>query len=225
MPARKPTSTSPGPSAPEPPSGADVVERTVIASRDEWEDERIIDADLSGQSADHVRLDRCELQRVVLTGANLWGLSLVDVLAVDCEFSGAILHESSFLRVELRNCRMAGVVISSSMLRHVRFRDCKLNGANFRLANADHVELTGSSLVDADFYEATLRHASVLGSDLSGAEFSKASMHGARLVGSKLDGVKGATSMRGVIVGPDQVLPLGLGLLGDLGIKIEYDTS
>jgi uncharacterized protein YjbI with pentapeptide repeats len=140
------------PLPPEPPSEALVGEHSSVSSHDEWEEERVVDADLSGQVASHVRLTRCELHRVVFTGAELRGLSLVDVLAVDCDFSGALLHEAVLQRVELRNCRMGGVVLSQSRLNHVRFVECKLNEANLRLAHADHVLVSDCSLMDADFY-------------------------------------------------------------------------
>ncbi|MDQ1467233.1 MAG: hypothetical protein QOH10_1648, partial [Actinomycetota bacterium] len=61
------------------------------------------------------------------------------------------------------------------------------------------------------------------GCDLSRAVFTKAAMVGTRLAGSTLDGLKGASALRGVVVGSDQVLPLALGLFGDLGIVINDD--
>ena len=167
------------PLPPEPPSETTVEgEHSTISSRDEWEDERVVGADLAGQVADHVRLTRCELHRVVLTGAQLRGLALVDVLAVDCELSGAFLHEALLQRVELRNCRMTGIVISQSDLKHVRFVDCKLDEANFRLARADHVEMSDCSLIDADFYEAVLTKSALDGCDLRGGDFSKGRCRG-----------------------------------------------
>ena len=101
---RTPAPKSPPPLPPEPPSEPRVGEHSVVLSHDEWEDERVFDTDLAGQVADRVRLTRCELHRVAFTGAQLRGLALVDVLAVDCELSGAFLPEAFLQRVELRNC-------------------------------------------------------------------------------------------------------------------------
>jgi uncharacterized protein YjbI with pentapeptide repeats len=225
MPARKAAPKVPPPLSPEKPSEPVVGEHSEVSSHDHWEDEQVFDADLSGQSADQVRLTRCELHRVVLTGAQLRGLALVDVLAVDCELSGAFLHEAQLLRVELRNCRMTGVVISQSKLSHVRFVDCKLDEANLRLAHGDHLQMSDCSLVEADFYEAVLTKSTLEGCDLRGSDFSKASVPGLRLGGSNLDGVRGATSMAGVVVAGDQVLPLALSLFGDLRIEIQNDDA
>jgi uncharacterized protein YjbI with pentapeptide repeats len=225
MPTRKPARRFPPPLSPEPPSEQLVVEHSGVASHDVWEDERVLDADLAGQVADRVRLTRCELHRVVLTGAQLRGLTLVDVLAVDCELSGALLHEASLQRVELRNCRMTGVVISQSSLSHVRLTECKLDGANLRLAQADHVQMSDCSLVDADFYEAVLTKSTLDRCDLRGSDFSKASVPGLRLGHSNLDGVRGGMSMGGVVVSGDQVLPLALSLFGELRIEIQNDEA
>ena len=215
----------PPPLAPEPPVEMRVRERSALSSGDKWEDEQVSDADLAGQIADRVRLTRCALHRITLTGAQLRGLALVDVLAVDCELSGALLHEAFFRRVELRNCRMTGVVLSQSSLSHVRFVDCKLDEANVRHAQADHVVMSDCSLVEADFYEAELSKSWLEGCDLRGSDFSGASVQGLRLGGSKLEGVDGAMSMRGVVISGDQVLPLALSLFGDLRIEIHNDEE
>ena len=223
MPKRRSSSEFPSPLAPEPPAEDVVREHAEISSDDKWEDERVADLDLAGQEADGLRLTRCELHRVVLTGAQLRGLALVDVLLVDCELSGAFLHEASLRRVELRNCRMTGVVLSQSTLSQVRFVECKLDDANLRLLRAEHTVMSDCSLVDADFYDASLAESALDGCDLRGSEFSKAVVQGLRLGRSRLDGVRGASSMGGVVVESDQVLPLALSLFGDLRIEIHDD--
>jgi uncharacterized protein YjbI with pentapeptide repeats len=223
VPKRKPAPKFTPPLSPEPPSEARPSVHAAISSHDGWEDEQVADADLAGQIAEGVRLTRCELHRVALTGAQLRGLSLVDVLAVDCELSGAFLHEARFQRVELRNCRMTGVVLAQANLGHVRFNDCKLDDASFRLMRADHVQMIGCSLMHADFYEAGLTKSALDDCDLRGGDFSKASVQGLRLGGTKLDGVRGALSMGGAVVAGDQVLPLALSLFADLHIEIQNE--
>ncbi len=221
MASRRPAPHFLPPLPPEPPSAPQVVRHSAISAHEAWDDEQVFDADLAGHVAEHARLTRCELHRVVLTGAQLRGLTLVDVLAVDCEFSGAYLHEASLRRVELRNCRMTGVVISQSTMNHVRFVDCKLDEANVRLARSDHVQMIDCSLLGADFHEAVLAESMLDGCDLRGSDFSKTSVQGLRLVRSRLDGVRGAMSMGGVVIAGDQVLPLALSLFAELRIEIQ----
>ena len=165
------------------------------------------------------------LRGVRFTGTRLEHLRLADVLAVDCELSGAIVTEATLWRVEFRSCRMSGLVISDTKLRDARFRDCKLDDANFRFAKGERVVFDGCSLVEADFSEATLAASAFSGCDLRRAVFTKASMAGTRLAGSTVDELTGAGSLRGVIVGTDQVLPLALGVFGDLGIVIRDEDE
>jgi uncharacterized protein YjbI with pentapeptide repeats len=192
--------------------------------RAEWDNERV-EGDLSGQIADHVEITACALRAVRLTGARLENLRLVDVLAVDCELSGAIVTEASLQRVEFVNCRMSGLVISDAKLRHVHFHDCKLDDSNFRFVKAEQARFDGCSLVDADFSNAAFTASAFAFCDLRTAEFSKAAMKGTRLAGSNLEGIRGASSLRGVVVGTDQVLPLALGVFADLGIVIDDDAE
>jgi uncharacterized protein YjbI with pentapeptide repeats len=224
MPKRNPTAFHP-PLPPEPPAEPLVVEHASVGSFEAWDDERVVDADLAGQGADGVHLTRCELHRVAFTGAELRGLTLVDVLAVECELSGAFLPEAVLRRVEFRNCRMTGVVASQSNLSHVRLVECKLDEANLRLARADNVQMRDCSLVEADLYEAVLTNSALEGCDLRGCDFSKASVAGLRLRGSSLEGVRGAMSMGGVVVAGHQILPLALSLFGELNIEIRNDDD
>jgi uncharacterized protein YjbI with pentapeptide repeats len=198
---------------------------TGLSPHDEWNEECVVDADLSGCVADHVEIAACELRGVLLTGAELEQLRLVDVVARICEFSGSFAHQSSMVRVEFRNCRMSGLVVSDSRLSSVQFVDCKLDDANFRFATGDHVVFDRCSLVGADFYGATLTVSGFDSCDLTGAQFSKATVGGVRLLGSRLEGVRGAIGMSGVVIGSDQVLPLALSVFSDLGIVIEHEED
>jgi len=225
MSARRASSDFTPPLAPEAPEDDRIGEHATLGAHDEWEDERIVGADLSAAEAPSARFTRCELDGVALTGARLRGVALVDVLAVDCELSGALLQEAHLQRVEFRNCRMSGVVFAQSQLSHVRFVDCKVDDASFRLAEMDHVHMSGCSLVEADLYEAKWSASFLEQCDLTGADFSKAVVQGLRLAGSQLDGVRGALSMGGAVIDGAQVLPLALGLLGELSIEIRNEDD
>jgi uncharacterized protein YjbI with pentapeptide repeats len=210
----------------EPRVPAELVEtrHSALRSHDEWQNEALVADDLSGQQADHVEVSGCTLRGVRMTGARLEQLRLVDVLAFDCELSGALLTEASLRRVEFRNCRMSGVVIADTKLRDVRFRDCKLDDTNFRFVKAEKVVLDDCSLVATDFTEASSGASAFWSCDLRRAVFTKASMAGTRFAGSMLEELTGASALREVIVGTDQVLPLALGVFGDLGIVISDET-
>jgi hypothetical protein len=48
-------------------------------------------------------------------------------------------------------------------------------------------------------------------------------MSGAALHGSKLEGIQGGESLRGVVIGSDQVMPLSTAVFGALGIVVDDD--
>ena len=222
--AEAPNRSSLQPFAPRLPEPLSPARHEAVHPRDEWQNERI-EGDLSAQVADHVEISGCELHGVRFTGARLELLRLVDVLAVDSELSGAVVTESSLQRVEFVNCRMSGLVMSDSKLRSVRFRDCKLDDANFRFVKAERVVFDGCSLVNADFTAAAFASSAFAGCNLRTAEFSKASLKGTRFAGSTLDGLRGASSLRGAVIGSDQVLPLALGVFSDMGISISDERE
>jgi len=76
------------------------------------------------------------------------------------------------------------------------------------------------SLREADCYQATLAHTGLLGCDLRGANFHDCSMTDVDLHDSTLDDLRGALSLRGASISPDQLLPLTPSLLAAAGINI-----
>jgi hypothetical protein len=54
----------------------------------------------------------------------------------------------------------------------------------------------------------------------TGAELDRAELAGARLHGSVLDDVRGALSLRGARIGPEQRIALGAALLDALGVQV-----
>lgn len=169
----------------------------------------------------YLELSASRLANVRLTGRRFDHLRLVDVLVEDCELSGVTLSDSHLTRVEFRRCRLSGLVASTMKARHVRFSECRADGAMFRMTSWDHAELSDVDLRDADFYAATLGGVRFVGCDLTGADLSKAAMAGTRLHGSTLEGIRGADSLRGAVIGGDQILPVALSVFASMGIVVD----
>ena len=68
--------------------------------------------------------------------------------------------------------------------------------------------------------DSTARLASLRSGDLTMIE--RVSPTDLQLDGSDLEGVRGATSLRGAVVSPEQVMPLALGLFAELGIRVDH---
>jgi uncharacterized protein YjbI with pentapeptide repeats len=195
--------------------------RVTIDGGDDLVEVEIRECDLSGIDASHARLVRTQLHASPLTAARLRSIALVDVLVVDGEFSGADLHEASLLRVEFRNCRMTGVNLSETELRHVRFIGCKLDDANLRMARLDHVWFEDCSLVEADLGGASLAAVRMDRCELTALDVSQVVATSLDLRGSRFDSLRGASGLRAVRIGADQVMPFALGVFAETGVRID----
>jgi hypothetical protein len=174
---------------------------------------------------DGVELLGCHLTDVGFTGAVLRGARLTDVVLEGCELSGCTWEGASFQRVRFVGCRMSGFTAAALVAAHVAFIDCRLDAAWLRMARLDHCTFEGCDLTGSDLYEAQVRSSSVLRTRLDGSELSGATFDDVALHGSTVEGVSGAMALRGVTIGPDQVIGLALPLLGALGITIEDEAE
>lgn len=225
-PARRRASTAPRTvEAPHLPGDLTPETAAELGDDSEW-----TDLDVSGvvDRPDHVAgvdITACRLNGLRLTGASFDRLRLVDVLVEGCELAGTILERCTLSRVEFRDCRISGLVAPGLVAGDVRFSACKLDGASFRMSSWDRLTMQDCDLEGTDFYEASLTGARLLGSNLTGADFSRASMAGTALHGSRLDGIRGGEGLRGVIIGPEQMMALSLAVFATLGIRVDDGDS
>jgi uncharacterized protein YjbI with pentapeptide repeats len=155
-----------------------------------------------------------------LAGRHLSGFRCRDMRFERCDLSGAVLDAASLTRVLFTGCRMTGVVLSGATLQDVHIRECRADMAYLRMARADFLLVEDSSLREADCYQATLAHTGLLGCDLRSANFHDCRMTDVDLHDSTLDDLRGALSLRGASISPDQLLPLAPSLLAAAGINI-----
>jgi len=109
---------------------------------------------------------------------------------------------------------------TSTELDDTTFKARALTGAQADAVRADFLLVEDGSLREADCYQATLAHTGLLGCDLRGANFHDCSMTDVDLHDSTLDNLRGALSLRGASISPDQLLPLTPSLLAAAGINI-----
>jgi uncharacterized protein YjbI with pentapeptide repeats len=144
----------------------------VLVDDAEWSGAEV-SGDFSAQAAARVEVRECPLAGAVLTGANLAGARVIDVVFASCEVSGAAWPEAVFRRVEFRQCRLLGASFAQAQLNDVRFTDCRMDGSDFRMSTGQRVEFSDCRLPRADFYAAKLSGARLFDCDLTGAEFSR----------------------------------------------------
>jgi uncharacterized protein YjbI with pentapeptide repeats len=175
-----------------------------------------------GGSAD-CEISGSRLRGVRLTGLELVRLRLLDVVLDDCELSGSILTEATFVRVHFNRCRMSGLVAPGLRAQDAQWSECKLDGANFRSSSLERCVWAGDVMVESDFYGATLSSSSFDRCDLTSAEFTKVRCDDVRFHGSTLDAISGADSLGGSTIGSNQVTALALSLLQAVGILVDDD--
>lgn len=127
---------------------------------------------------------------------------------------------ASFRRVRFERCRMSGFTAAELAADHVAFVDCKLDAAWLRMARLERCHVEGCDLTGSDLYEAQLRSSSLRRTTLDGSELSGATFEDVDLHGSTVVGVTGALALRGVTIGPDQLIDVALAVLPALGITI-----
>jgi uncharacterized protein YjbI with pentapeptide repeats len=191
-----------------------------LADEESW-DGAEVSGSFAGASVSHLDITGCHLRGAVLTGAEIDRLRLTDTVVEDCELSGAVLSRLVAVRVEFRRCRLSSLVGAGGDFKDVRIVDCKLDQANFRMTAWERSVFDGCLLAGADFGSGRLAGTRIHRCDLTGADFSKATLDGVSLHGSTLDGVRGGESLRGVVIGSDQVLPLAFPVFAALGIRID----
>ncbi|OLT07306.1 hypothetical protein BJF90_14330 [Pseudonocardia sp. CNS-004] len=155
-----------------------------------------------------------------LAGVRFTGLECRDVEFVQCDLSGARLEEAQLTRVVFTDCRLTGTAFDGARLTDVRITDSTADLAGFRMAEARFLLVENTSLHGADLYEFDGEHCALLGCDLGEASFDAARLREVDLHGSTVDDVRGALSLRGSRISPDQILPLATSLLDALRIRV-----
>ena len=172
-------------------------------------------ADLGG-----VEIRESLLQGLRLSSARADSLRLTDVELRDCDLSGLVADGASLTRVRFVGCRLTGLVLSAARLTDVSFEDCHADMINLRMARLARVRLSGTRGRQADFHEAQVSDLSTEGADLRGTNFERAQLAAADLRGADLEDLRGASALRGALISPEQVLGVGLALIGETGIRV-----
>ena len=123
-------------------------------------------------------------------------------------------------RVVFTDCRLTGTAFDGAQLTDVRITDSTADLTGFRMAKARFLLVENTALHGADFYEFDGEHCALLGCDLAEASFDTARLRETDLHGSSVDDVRGALSLRGARISPDQIVPLATTLLDALGIEV-----
>jgi uncharacterized protein YjbI with pentapeptide repeats len=104
------------------------------------------DLDWANERSPRVSLQRVELRRCRLTGAELGEATLRDVTFDECRIDLVSLRHARLERVVFRDCRMTECDFYEATLADVQFERCELREATFSACKLQRVELRGCDL-------------------------------------------------------------------------------
>jgi len=114
----------------------------------------VVDPDWANVRAPRVSLERLEIRRARLTGAELAEARFRDVVFEECRIDLAGLRNAQLERVVFRDCRMSECELYGASLKDVLFERCDLREATFSGMTIQRVELRGCNLTAARGAEA-----------------------------------------------------------------------
>jgi uncharacterized protein YjbI with pentapeptide repeats len=210
------------------PAPPDVIEEDLtpwsgeLASQFDIED-ALVTGDYAEVRAAGGRVRHSRLERVVLTGARLRSLSLVDVELNGCEASGADLAGARLRRVVFAGGRLAGTQFVDAELDDVVFRGCKLTLATFHSSRLREVVFVGCELDEAFLGRGTMQAVRFEDCRLVRADFSGANLKRVDLRGSELDPAGDVGGLRGAMIDTTQLAGLAGHLARAAGIRVDDD--
>jgi uncharacterized protein YjbI with pentapeptide repeats len=120
---------------------------------------------------------------------------------------------------------MSGFVAPELRAADVTFDGAKLEEAWLRMATLARVEFVDCDLRAADLYSTRFRHCRFTRSTLDGCELSKAGFERTTFFDSTVRNVKGADSLRDIVIRSGQVVDFAVPILTALGVAIDDDLE
>jgi uncharacterized protein YjbI with pentapeptide repeats len=181
-----------------------------------------VDLDLAGQDASDARFLECRLLRCCLDGASLRRARIVESLLADINATSLDLSDSTWRDAEITGGRLGAVAGPRATWTNVRLRGTKLGFVDLAGARLEDVlferceigslDVRSARLHDVAFVDCTVDELTVAGAELSRVDLS----------GARLRSLVGVESLRGAIIGADQLIDLAPLLAAGLGIQVRH---
>lgn len=211
---------------PKPPAiGADLAPFTgpEIADESRLRDAAITTDIVVPQHLGDLTIERSTLSGVGFTGVTIERLDLVDCRFDRCEVSGAMISGVTADRVTFDQCRMSGLTAADSTLNDLVFTGCRMDGSWFRMATMERCVFVDCDLTDADFYAAKLSRCTFIDCVLDTTEWSKSILDDVGMTGCTVEGIRGAASLRNLVLGSAQLHLLAAPILHSVNVVVDDD--
>lgn len=157
-----------------------------------------------------------------LARTNLIKATITRTLIVNADLSSARLIDTRWDRCVLRGCTLIGANITGGTFKNVIFENCRLDYATFdQVRTAGPTAFVGCALTETTFTSCGLTLVTFDGCKLASTEFDSADLRGADLRGNDLSRLIGIGSLRGAVIGEEQVAGLTEALMRDLELIVK----
>ena len=182
-----------------------------------------VDRDFTGQDAADARILACRLQRCCLEGLSLRRARILDSLLREVHGAGVDLADSTWRGSHLARARFGAMTLAGATWNGVRVRDSKLGFVNLAGARLEDVAFEGCEIGGLDARAAQLRSVTFAGCTIDEVNVTEATLSKVDLSGARLRSLVGVESLRGAIVGHQQLLDLAPVLAAQLGLEVRPD--
>ncbi len=181
------------------------------------------DRDLTGQDASDSRFLECRIARCSLDGLVMQRARIVESLLVDVHGASVDLTDSTWRDAQLSGSRLGAVTLIGATWTGIRVHRTKLGFVNLAGARLEDVVFEGCEIGSLDARAAQLRSVRFVDCAVDELNVSEGTLAKVDLSGARLRSLVGVESLRGAIVGHQQLLDLAPLLAAQLGLEVRPD--
>jgi uncharacterized protein YjbI with pentapeptide repeats len=196
------------------------LDAATLEDRRDYDGVAFADLDLSGQAARGARFVECRFERCNLDGAQLARIRLLDSALVEVQGASLDLADSTWRGTTLEGARLGAVALTGASWTDVTVTGCKLGYVNLADARLEDVTFSACEIGTLDLRMAQARDVSFTGCTIEELNVSGATLADVDLSGARLRSLVGVESLRGAIIGRDQLTDLAPLLASQLGIEV-----
>jgi uncharacterized protein YjbI with pentapeptide repeats len=201
------------------PQLTDFVADSLESSRD-YEAIAFAGRDFTGHDASDSRFLDCLLERCCLEGASLRRARIIGCVLADVYGAGVDFADSTWRDCEVTGGRLGAMTMPGATWVGIRVRGARFGYANLAGARLDDVVFENCEIGAVDASSARLRSVAFVDCTVEELNVSEAGLSKVDLSGARLGKLFGVESLRGAIVGHQQLLDLAPLLAAQLGLEV-----